>query len=115
MAWVLFRAEDFSYAWGYYKAMFGFNTSEYGMYEFSKYLNTEFLIILIVAILGSTKFFINTGNFIKKSKINANKKVQLTFQSIHTLISIGFYLGILVLCAMYLLSDTYNPFIYYRF
>ncbi|OQX79023.1 MAG: hypothetical protein B6D61_04260 [Bacteroidetes bacterium 4484_249] len=115
MAWVLFRAEDFTYAWGYYKAMLGLNTSKYGMYELSKYLNTEFYIVLAVALLGSTKFFINTGDFIGKFKNNTDKKIQPILQSVHSLISIGFYLGLLVLCAMYLLSYTYNPFIYYRF
>lgn len=114
-AWVLFRAEDFTYAWGYYKAMFGQNTSELRMYELSKYLNNEFYLVLVIAILGSTKFFINTGNLIKKSEIKQNRRIQLVLQSIHSIMTVGFYLGILVLCAMYLLSDTYNPFIYYRF
>ena len=115
MAWVLFRAVDFSYAWGYYKAMFGLNSSNQGMYELLKYFNTEFYIVLIVAILGSTKFFINLGMLIKKYELKASYKIQLPLQSMQAIISIGFYLGILVLCAMYLLSDTYNPFIYYRF
>lgn len=115
MAWVLFRADDFSYAWGYYKTMFGFTTAEYGLYELSKYLNTEFYIVLLVATLGSTKIFVNSADFIRKSGMNAPDRFQLSLQSFQALITIGFYLGLLVLSAMYLISETYNPFIYYRF
>lgn len=114
-AWVLFRADDFSYAWGYYKAMFGQNNADYVFYELSKYLNNEFFAVLIVAVLGSTKFFINTGVLLGKVNRKSNKKIQIASQSIHSILTVGFYLGIFVLCAMYLLSDTYNPFIYYRF
>ncbi len=115
MAWVLFRAEDISYAWDYYKAMFGMNVTTTGTYSYFKYIDREFIIVSIFAVLASTKFFINSGTLIRKTYFNGNKKVQFTFHSIHSVLTIGFYIGILILCSMYLLSDSYNPFIYYRF
>jgi len=115
MAWVLFRAEDISYAWAYYKAMFGMNITTTGTYSYFKYIDREFIIVAIFAVLASTKFFINSGTLIRKTYFNGNKKVQFTFHSIHSVLSIGFYIGILIMCSLYLLSDSYNPFIYYRF
>jgi len=115
MAWVLFRAEDISYAWAYYKAMFGMNVTTTGTYSYFKYIDREFIIVAIFAVLASTKFFINSGTLIRKTYFNGNKKVQFTFHSIHSVLSIGFYIGILIMCSLYLLSDSYNPFIYYRF
>ena len=62
MAWVLFRSSDITYAWGYYKAMFGFGNSESGVYEYFKYLNNEFLLVLLLGIVASTPLFVYVGN-----------------------------------------------------
>jgi len=115
MAWVLFRSEDISYAWGYYKAMFGFTFVESRTNEYLKYIDREFIIVLIVAVLASTKFFMNSGLILRNTYFKGSKTIQYIIHSFHSVLTIGFYLSILILCSMYLLSDTYNPFIYYRF
>jgi alginate O-acetyltransferase complex protein AlgI len=115
MAWVLFRSSDITYAWGYYKAMFGFGNSGSGVYEYYKYLNNEFLLVLLLGILASTPVFISLGNLIRKSVKMLPAVSRSILSSAGAVMSISFYLGLLVLCAMYLLSDSYNPFIYYRF
>ncbi len=115
MAWVLFRAVDFQYAWGYYGAMFGFNESSSGMYELSKYIDNEFIIVLSFALLASTRFFKSLGSWFERY-INglAGNKI-LAVQSVFSVLLLLFYMGIFLLCSAYLLSNTYNPFIYYRF
>jgi hypothetical protein len=85
------------------------------MYELSKYLNTEFYIVLVIAVLASAQFFKNIRLwFDAYSNKQAGKKLIAT-QSVFSLSMILFYFGLLVLCSAYLLSNTYNPFIYYRF
>jgi alginate O-acetyltransferase complex protein AlgI len=115
IAWVLFRAVDFSYAWGYYKAMFGLNEAKTGMYELSKYMDMEFFIVLLIALLSSARFFKGFGIRFEAytDKLKSNK-LYIT-RSAFSVLLILFYFGILVLCSAYLLSNTYNPFIYYRF
>jgi len=115
IAWVLFRAENFQYAWDYYKAMFGFNDSHSGLYELSKYLNNEFYLVLFVAVLASTQIFKNAKDWLEKYSKTLTGNGQIIVQSTFSFLVICFYFGILILCSSYLLSDTYNPFIYYRF
>jgi len=114
-AWVLFRAVDFEYAWGYYKALYGFNNSQNGIYELAKYLNTEFYIIFIIAILASAQFFKNSRLWLDRNIISLSGNRLIITQSVFSTILTLFYFGLLILCAAYLLSNTYNPFIYYRF
>ena len=115
MAWVLFRAEDFLHAGNYYIALVGKNPNPtYGYFEYGKFLTGEFYSILIIAILGAFGVFNTVGK--RLSKLASNNL--LLYKSMHVMYSIiqlMFYFGILIICASYLLSNTYNPFIYYRF
>ena len=115
MAWVLFRANDFTLAWQYYKAMFGGNeNSSYELFDYAKFLNAEFYIILVIALLGSAGFLQNMTE-IFPNIVSANKFLNRTIQTTYSVITILFYSGILIISASYLLANTYNPFIYYRF
>ncbi len=115
MAWVMFRAVDFDWAWGYYKAMFGFNSDINGFQQVAKYINFEFYVVLVVAILGSTNFFTYIYKRIDSLKLILNDRVRHIFVWSFSIVNILFYFGIFILCAMYLISESYNPFIYYRF
>jgi len=115
IAWVLFRAVNFTWAWGFYKAMFGLNSGINGLQQISNYLTTEFYFVLIIAILASTSFFSNILQKIDKLRFTMNGWVQHILSWIFPIVNVIFYLGIFFLCALYLISDSYNPFIYYRF
>lgn len=113
-AWVLFRADSFSFALNYWKALFDFNTTSDQMILFKSYIDFEFILTFLVAIAGSFGVFTYFWNFIKQiyeSKLLISKIIVYSFH----FISIIFYGGLLYLCTMYLISGTYNPFIYYRF
>jgi alginate O-acetyltransferase complex protein AlgI len=114
-AWVLFRADDFQYAWGYYKAMLGLNDSHSGMYEIAKFMNPEFLVVLIIGTLASVMVFKKLRIYIDGFLSDQHGGRLIAMQSTFTILMILFYFGLFVLCSMYLLSNTYNPFIYYRF
>lgn len=113
-AWVLFRADSLAYALDYWKALLRFNTNHVQTVSFLSYMSRDFYLALSLALLGSWGFF----NYLKlqidkvlNSELLLAKFVSYGFQGI----SVLFYGFILVLCSAYLLSGTYNPFIYYRF
>lgn len=113
-AWVLFRADSLGYAIDYWKALFDFKTTSEQMILFRSYLDKEFWITFSIATTGSFGLFIGIEkklNPILKSK----RKISRVFAYSYHFISIVFYAGILYLSTMFLISGTYNPFIYYRF
>ncbi|MCB2220381.1 MAG: MBOAT family protein [Bacteroidetes bacterium] len=115
MAWVLFRADNFDHAWQYYGALFGQTVPQYGLYEISQYLNPELYLITVIAVIASVNGF---GLFAKFIKLNLNKisdRLVIYIEAGKALLTNLYFVGLLVLCAMYLIAETYNPFIYFRF
>jgi alginate O-acetyltransferase complex protein AlgI len=114
MAWVLFRADSLGAALSYYGALFGNGAMQNDFAVYNKILNFEFLLFFTISLLSATGIFIQIGGFVetKLSGINeryfAITEIYRTFQAI-------FLIGIFVLCSVYLITNTYNPFIYYRF
>ncbi|NCC73917.1 MAG: MBOAT family protein [Sphingobacteriia bacterium] len=114
LAWVLFRAENVSFAGSYYKALFGLNASIPNVMVLIKTMNFEFYLFLLLSILSASGLL---------SK--ANEKIELTLSSytgknnllpeIYRSLQHIILVVILVICSLYLITNTYNPFIYYRF
>jgi alginate O-acetyltransferase complex protein AlgI len=113
--WVLFRSETFEYARGYFNAMLGNGTGISKYAVVSIYMNTEFFLCLAIAIVGSTRFFPLIG----KLYTSLLAKLPLRIGNVLNSVVLGFeMLGILLImvCAtMYLITSSYNPFIYFRF
>lgn len=112
--WVLFRADTLQYALGYYAAMFDFSLTFEQLSVFMGFINAEFLIVLIISLLGSFGFFTYCNKILQRILDGSGSSVIAFNYAYHTL-SAAFYAGLLILCSMYLISGTYNPFIYYRF
>lgn len=113
-AWVLFRADTLTYGVGYWKAMLSFNSKPEQLGTFFSYLDSQFIIAFVLFILGSFGVFKIIHSSIEKI-LNSKKTSAVVFSYAYHTCSIAVYAGILVLCTMYLLANTYNPFIYYRF
>lgn len=108
VGWVFFRSETFSYAFAYIKTMFGLNGQ--GLWDLSSdlYVN-EHGVILLLGIIGSTPI---VKLFLKWSDTeSANKSISLS----KDLLSTVFYLVVFTLAVTYVVSTTFNPFIYFRF
>jgi alginate O-acetyltransferase complex protein AlgI len=108
IGWVFFRSETFAYAFDYIKTMFGFNGI--GLWdEKASFYTYEHGVVLLLAIIGSTplvkvildKLSVETHNQL----INFGKSI----------VSNSFYVVLLVLSVIYVVSTTFNPFIYFRF
>lgn len=100
IGWVIFRAENMSYATDYIMNMFGLLQSDKTGYSMEYYVDRLGIITFIVAVLCSVPLFKNilyiqskTGRFI-----------------LNCWLLVLFYLSTLTIA-----SNTYNPFIYFRF
>lgn len=99
--WVLFRADNITYAWAYIRNMIGFyDSSSYLM--FNSYVTIFDLFILVLAIVFSTPI---ASNFLNISSENFWKN---KFQNVSLII-------LFVISVSFLVASTYNPFIYFRF
>jgi alginate O-acetyltransferase complex protein AlgI len=114
MAWVLFRADDIGYAWKYYGVMFGKSKVSTDLYSLSKVLNYEFLLFFVIGLLSASGIIVWISKKIDKQVAMLENKALWVAESYRVIQVVAFTL-ILALCSMYLITNTYNPFIYYRF
>ena len=98
LGWIIFRADNISYALMYIKRMFTFNNM-FSMKVVEVLIENGFIIVF--AILLSTPLF---------KKLIENNKV---FK--HPIIKDILLAIILVLCVSYITKGVYNPFIYFNF
>jgi alginate O-acetyltransferase complex protein AlgI len=102
IGWVFFRSDSFSYAFSYIKTMFGINGI--GIWDsIATFYFVQYDIVLIISIIGATPFV----------KILANK-FEEKFR-IFGIVQILCYSILLFISVIYLVTSTFNPFIYFRF
>lgn len=103
VGWVLFEFEDLSLCFNYIKTMFGFNHVVVINTKFMYYFSSNF-ILFILLILCSTPL---------PKKIISKIKIKFKLQSA-VLIPL-FYLILILISTAYLVNESYNPFLYFRF
>ena len=99
IGWVFFSAESFPAAWGYLCAMFGFGAG--ALDSNTVYLLLSNLFPFVVMVLSAL------GAFAKMPRFK-NERLQLAFRAIC-------YAAVFAVCTACLVSDSYNPFLYFRF
>ncbi len=114
MAWVLFRADSAGSAWNYYGALFGNGAVQNDFAVYSKVLNFEFLLFIIIGLLSATGIIVKVTGLLE-AKISVMKERYFAVTEIYRAFQAIFLVGIFILCSVYLITNTYNPFIYYRF
>lgn len=103
IGWLIFAFEDMTLLISYSKTMLGLNgkfIDSTFIYYFSNYF-----IILVISTIFSLPIYEKIEKFLK---IRKNTKIKFAF----TLI---IYIVLLIITTSYLVSDTYNPFLYFRF
>lgn len=113
-AWVLFRSAYLSAAFNYWRAMFDFNLTLEKMNLFLSFMNRELYLALAFAVLGSFGFFSLLHRHLQ-TLLTKNQLYSGFLTVTYHIFSAMFYGGIFALCWLYLISGTYNPFIYYQF
>ena len=101
MGWVLFRSDSLTVALTYIKSMFGLNGNVAIDGMFTGYFEQN-IVMLIVGIIICTPIF-----KILKEKIKPN-----VFTDV---INVLCLVGLFVLSISSLVSNSYNPFIYFNF
>jgi alginate O-acetyltransferase complex protein AlgI len=108
LGWVLFRADSVTHAWEYWRAMFGLQPLDGPAHPWQMYGTNSALLALAVgfalAILPAFQSTAAQGN-----DAPAGKGLMHTYAK-PVALALGF-----ALCVLSLASNTYNPFIYFRF
>jgi alginate O-acetyltransferase complex protein AlgI len=107
---VFFRTEDLSTAIEYMKTLFGSSAPTLSNNYIYHYFSLDFILIVIIATLGSTRFFELINNQINKLAQKYAFILHLKF--LFMILGIVFVLFIVI---NQLVIGSYNPFIYYRF
>lgn len=106
IGFVIFRADSISYAFGYLCRMFSFDALTSGAYDALAYLNPHLILTIIVGVVCSFPIV----PAIKHRLISG----AMSYKIFHTA-TYPLCLCLLTLCMMMIASDTYSPFIYFRF
>ena len=105
ISFIIFNATDIRQAIYQIKGLFGIN-GETIINSYTLYYLKSYLVIFIIAIIGSTPLLKNIIEKLKqKSKIN---KIINLFEPIAIM-------ALLLISTAYLVDNSYNPFLYFRF
>lgn len=103
IGWVLFLSSSFGQAADYIRVMFGAGAHGFADRE-SMYLLTSNLILWLILIFGSTPLVhFRYEHMLRSKKWNT------------TIINSVVYAALFIVCIAYLVTETYNPFLYFRF
>lgn len=103
IGWVLFFSSSFGQAADYIRVMFGAGAHGFADRE-SMYLLTSNLILWLILIFGSTPLVhFRYEQMLRTKKWNT------------TIINSVVYVALFIVCIAYLVTETYNPFLYFRF
>ena len=103
IGWVLFFSSSFGQAADYIRVMFGAGAHGFADRE-SMYLLTSNLILWLILIFGSTPLVhFRYEHMLRTKKWNT------------TIINSVVYAALFIVCIAYLVTETYNPFLYFRF
>lgn len=103
ISWVIFAFEDLKQVGNYLQALFSLKGIPLINLEAIFYFK-NYIIVIIIGILFSTPLL-----WKKIENLESKKNILTTM-----LVTFG-YIGILILCTASLVSDSYNPFLYFRF
>ena len=103
IGWVLFFSSSFGQAADYIRVMFGAGAHGFADRE-SMYLLKSNLILWLILIFGSTPLVhFRYEHMLRTKKWNT------------TIINSVVYAALFIVCIAYLVTETYNPFLYFRF
>lgn len=105
VSWVFFRSDSLPKAFQYIEAMFSFQNKT-NVAFFNYYFSTELLVVLLLATVLSVPIY---------HKIKLLIKPLNTFHWFFGSCRAVGLLSLFVLCLFYIATDSYNPFIYFRF
>lgn len=104
IGWMIFAFDDVNRLSSFTKIMFGFEDVKFIDTTFLYYIKNYFIIILLASIF-STPIYLKAKELFSKFK----------FKKLLFITTVAIYLYLFIISISYLISDTYNPFLYFRF
>ena len=104
IGWMIFAFDDMSILKEYASMMFGLGEVSF-INSYALYYLKNYLIIFILATIFSMPVY-----KVAKEKLSTVKNTKLVF-----IISLIVYILLFIVVVSYLVNDTYNPFLYFRF
>ena len=108
ISWVLFVFEDLGKGVQYAKVMFGMSTNILYDAQFLYYSYTN-IILLIVAAIASTPILSYFNNKVLSRWSGPTSGI------VQTILTVSCFIFILFLSTAYLVDESFNPFLYFRF
>jgi alginate O-acetyltransferase complex protein AlgI len=108
ISWVLFVFEDFGAGIQYAKVMFGMSTSIFYDSQFLYYFYTNSILLLIAVLASMPTISYLRDNVLSKWPPSIREPVQ-------RFVPLLGFIFILFLSTAYLVDDSFNPFLYFRF
>lgn len=105
ISFIIFNANSFTEVIGFIKNMFGLTNLPFVNFE-TLYYFRSYIIVIIIAIIGSTPFIKNIG--VKLSENKKYKKVIDTLEIVMCFVLLG-------IVTAFLVDSSFNPFLYFRF
>ena len=105
IGWVIFNARDLKHAWQYILSMFGMLPLEKVRFTYEWYLNRYSLFLFLIAIFSA----------LPAGKIIWKKITQKLPEAVQKMLCYAGTGLLLVVCMIYVMTSTYNPFIYFQF
>lgn len=105
ISFIIFNAENMKDAWKNIIGLFGFNGESF-INAYTLYYLRSYMVILVVAIIGATPLIKDVTLKLKKNE-KANKMINVLEPICIVLI--------LLIVTAYLVNNSYNPFLYFRF
>ena len=104
-SFVIFNVENISEIGIFFKNMLGFGGLKFINFETIYYLK-NYLVILVLALICATPVLKNISE-----KVLENKRLK----NIFSFVEISGCICLLLACTSFLISNSFNPFIYFRF
>ncbi|MGE9213649.1 MBOAT family O-acyltransferase [Exiguobacterium aurantiacum] len=112
IGWVFFRADDFPYAIAYLQTMFGLHGGPLFDQQALYYL-VQYGVVLTIAIIGATPIPRIVVGKLLSQELDETKS--MTTRRIVGLVRVTGVTVLFFLSISYIVSSTFNPFIYFRF
>lgn len=109
MGMVIFRSESMEYSIQYWARMLGQGGFNFDIAPIRAYLHADFNLLFILAIAGLTPVLPSTQKLIRNTFNSRNSEILIQFSQAAALSLIFGY------CLLQIASNSYSPFIYFRF
>ncbi len=106
--WTFFRCDTYHEAIAYIQSMFSFN-KDVNLEFLNFYVSKEVILMMLLAIVFSMPVY----KTINTALLNMNKTL-ISYKLLSS-VKIGVLTVLFIICLFYVATDSYNPFIYFRF